>query len=174
MNHTLGRDVCCTALKTTAMKNLVEEKGTPASSSVCVRMKTVPEARAVLFAARQARGLGFSRSAAGIVGPVQDDLSAGTHIRIHPLLDWTEINIWEYIKHENIPFMDLYLDRGDGTRYRSLGCAPCTTPIRSTAKTVDEIIDELRATNVAEQAGRAQDAGEAWRCFVRRIHVRHA
>ena len=83
----------------------------------------------------------------------------GTHIRIHPLLDWTEINIWEYIKHENIPFMDLYLDRGDGTRYRSLGCAPCTMPIKSTAKTVDEILVELRGSHVAERAGRAQDAG---------------
>ena len=87
-----------------------------------------------------------------------------THIRIHPLLDWTEINIWEYIKLENIPFMDLYLNRGDGTRYRSLGCAPCTFPIKSTATTVDEIIEELRATNVAERAGRAQDEAEAWRC----------
>ena len=83
----------------------------------------------------------------------------GTHIRIHPLLDWTEINIWEYIKFENIPFIDLYLDKGDGTRYRSLGCAPCTMPIKSTAKTVDDIIEELRHTTVAERAGRAQDEG---------------
>src|SRR2546422_7920653 len=59
----------------------------------------------------------------------------GTHIRIHPLLDWTEINIWEYIRAENIPIIDLYFDKGDGTRYRSLGCAPCTFPIKSTAKT---------------------------------------
>ena len=83
----------------------------------------------------------------------------GTHIRIHPLLDWTEINIWEYIKLENIPFIDLYLDKGEGIRYRSLGCAPCTTPIKSTAKTVDEIIEELRHTTVAERSGRAQDEG---------------
>ena len=84
----------------------------------------------------------------------------GTHIRIHPLLDWTEINIWEYIKLEQIPFIDLYLDKGDGTRYRSLGCAPCTTPIKSTAKTVDDIIEELRHTTVAERSGRAQDEGQ--------------
>ena len=83
----------------------------------------------------------------------------GTHVRIHPLLDWTEINIWEYIKLEHIPFMDLYLNKGCGTRYRSLGCAPCTTPIQSTATTVDEIIEELRNSNVAERAGRAQDEG---------------
>ena len=75
------------------------------------------------------------------------------------MLDWTEINIWEYIKLENIPFIDLYLNKGDGTRYRSLGCAPCTTPIKSTASTVDEIIEELRHTTVAERSGRAQDEG---------------
>ena len=55
--------------------------------------------------------------------------------------------------------MDLYLDRGDGTRYRSLGCAPCTFPIRSSAKSVDDIIEELRHSTVAERAGRAQDEG---------------
>ena len=49
----------------------------------------------------------------------------GTHVRIHPLLDWTELNIWEYIKRENIPTVSLYYDQGDGTRYRSLGCGPC-------------------------------------------------
>lgn len=88
------------------------------------------------------------------------DFAPGTHLRIHPLLDWTEINIWEYIKHENIPTVSLYYDQGNGTRYRSLGCYPCTSPIESTAKNVDEIIEELRSgklKNVAERSGRAQD-----------------
>ena len=53
------------------------------------------------------------------------DFAPGTHVRIHPLLDWTELNIWEYIKRENIPTVSLYYDQGDGTRYRSLGCGPC-------------------------------------------------
>jgi sulfate adenylyltransferase subunit 2 len=55
----------------------------------------------------------------------------------------------------------LYFDQGTGRRYRSLGCAPCTTPVESTARNVQEIIDELRTgkfKNVAERAGRAQDA----------------
>ena len=88
------------------------------------------------------------------------DFAPGTHIRIHPLLDWTELNIWEYILKENIPIISLYFDRGDGTRYRSLGCAPCTKPIESTAKNVAEIIEELRSgklANVAERSGREQD-----------------
>lgn len=88
------------------------------------------------------------------------DFPPGTHIRIHPLLDWTELNIWEYIQRENIPITDLYFDRGEGTRYRSLGCMPCTTPVESTAKNVDEIVEELRNgkfSNIAERSGRAQD-----------------
>ena len=88
------------------------------------------------------------------------DFAPGTHVRIHPLLDWTELNIWEYIERENIPITGLYFDRGDGTRYRSLGCMPCTSPIESTAKNVQEVIEELRSgklRNIAERSGREQD-----------------
>lgn len=88
------------------------------------------------------------------------DFAPGTHVRIHPLLDWTELNLWEYIEREEIPVVGLYFDRGDGRRYRSLGCMPCTTPVESTAKNVSEVVEELRSgkfSNVAERSGRAQD-----------------
>ena len=88
------------------------------------------------------------------------DFAPGTHLRIHPLLDWTELNIWEYIERENIPVTKLYFDQGDGKRYRSLGCYPCTSAVESTAKTVHAIVEELRAgkfANIAERSGRAQD-----------------
>ncbi|MBO4441113.1 sulfate adenylyltransferase subunit 2 [bacterium] len=88
------------------------------------------------------------------------DFAPGTHLRIHPLLDWTELNIWEYIEQENIPTVSLYYDRGDGFRYRSLGCYPCTSPVESSAKNVREIIEELRSgkfAKIAERSGRAQD-----------------
>ena len=88
------------------------------------------------------------------------DFAPGTHVRIHPLLDWTELNIWEYIDREKIPVVPLYFNQGTGRRYRSLGCYPCTTPVESEARTVPEIIEELRTgkfANVAERSGRAQD-----------------
>ncbi len=85
------------------------------------------------------------------------DFAEGTHIRIHPLLHWTELNVWEYIQRENIPVIPLYFANAQGERYRSLGCAPCTGPIKSTAKTIPEIIEELRRTKTPERAGRAQD-----------------
>jgi sulfate adenylyltransferase subunit 2 len=88
------------------------------------------------------------------------EFAPGTHVRIHPLLDWTELNIWEYIEAESIPTVSLYYNQGDGLRYRSLGCWPCTKPVRSDARDVSEIIEELRTgkfSNIAERAGRAQD-----------------
>jgi len=88
------------------------------------------------------------------------DFVPGTHIRIHPLLDWTELNIWEYIERENIPITHLYFDQGNGKRYRSLGCYPCTSAVDSTSKNVAEVIKELREgkfKNIAERSGRAQD-----------------
>ncbi len=92
------------------------------------------------------------------------DFAPGTHVRIHPLLDWTELNIWEYIEYERIPTVDLYFDTtGRGTRYRSLGCEPCTNAVDSTARTVSEIVLELRTgkfANIAERSGRAQDAAD--------------
>jgi sulfate adenylyltransferase subunit 2 len=88
------------------------------------------------------------------------EFAPGTHVRIHPLLDWTELNIWEYIEREKIPTVSLYYDQGDGTRYRSLGCGPCTKAVNSDARNVSDIIVELktgRFAHIAERAGRAQD-----------------
>ena len=88
------------------------------------------------------------------------DFAPGTHLRIHPLLDWTELNIWEYIERENIPVVDLYFNQGDGQRYRSLGCYPCTNKVQSDARNVREIIVELQTgkfAHIAERSGRAQD-----------------
>lgn len=91
------------------------------------------------------------------------DFAPGTHVRIHPLLDWTEVDIWDYIEREGIPVIDLYFDRGCGTRYRSLGCQPCTAPVESDARSVPAILHELRSgrlAGVAERSGRAQDAAD--------------
>lgn len=84
------------------------------------------------------------------------DFGPETHVRIHPLLQWTELDIWRYIKREQIPLVPLYFAK-DGYRYRSLGEKGITFPIESTATTVDEIIEELEATKAPERAGRAMD-----------------
>jgi sulfate adenylyltransferase subunit 2 len=80
-------------------------------------------------------------------------------VRAHPILDWTELDIWEYIEREKIPLTNLYYDQGDGTRYRSLGCGCCTEKILSPSKNSSEIVVELQGKlkNIAERSGRAQD-----------------
>ncbi|MCG3178732.1 MAG: Sulfate adenylyltransferase subunit 2 [Phycisphaerae bacterium] len=84
----------------------------------------------------------------------------GTHVRVHPLLDWTEKDVWQYVRREGMPVIDLYFSRF-GKRFRSIGCEPCCEPIDSGATTLDEIIEELAITDVAERAGRAQDKERA-------------
>lgn len=90
------------------------------------------------------------------------DEHSGAHMRIHPILHWTELDIWRYIQRENIPSCGLYLARPDpGTgqmmRYRSLGEKNLTFPVPSSASTIEEIIHELETTNTSERAGRTMD-----------------
>lgn len=80
----------------------------------------------------------------------------GYHLRVHPILHWTEIDIWRYHEREGIPFCDLYLAR-NGKRYRSLGEKNITFPVESPASSIAEIIHELETTNTSERAGRTMD-----------------
>ena len=101
-----------------------------------------------------------------------------TSLRIFPLSNWTELDIWEYIKAENIPVVPLYFakkrrvrqtpsgmyianedDSGElkKVRFRTLGCYPLTGAIESDAETVDEIINELRKTQYTERITRVID-----------------
>ena len=84
------------------------------------------------------------------------DFPTDAHVRVHPLLNWTEIDVWRYIEREAIPIVDLYFSR-DGKRYRSLGDKDITHPIASPAATVAEIVEELVHTKAPERAGRAMD-----------------
>jgi sulfate adenylyltransferase subunit 2 len=84
------------------------------------------------------------------------DVPDGHHLRIHPLLDWTEIDVWRYTLREKIPIVPLYLAR-DGKRYRSLGEKNITVPIDSHAASIEEIIAELETTRQPERAGRVMD-----------------
>ncbi|MCK5285220.1 MAG: sulfate adenylyltransferase subunit CysD [Alphaproteobacteria bacterium] len=84
------------------------------------------------------------------------------HLRIHPILQWTEVDIWRYHQRENIPYCDLYLARKDNKtgkmmRYRSLGEKNITFPVESSASNLDEIIKELETTSVSERSGRSMD-----------------
>ena len=106
------------------------------------------------------------------------DFAPGTSIRIHPLLHWTELDIWEYIKRENIPIVPLYYARtynqfegrdfgGKVMRFRSLGEKGITWPVESKASDIDEIIEELKTTKTSERSGRPMGADEDESSFER-------
>lgn len=108
----------------------------------------------------------------------------GEHFRVFPLSNWTEMDIWQYIKAEGIALPSLYfahqrdvITRGgvllgvtdfitvqeDETvenrliRFRTVGDATCTGAVESSASTLDDIIDEVAAARVTERGGRADD-----------------
>ncbi|MEP6943822.1 MAG: sulfate adenylyltransferase subunit CysD [Betaproteobacteria bacterium] len=86
----------------------------------------------------------------------QTDFASDMHVRVHPLLAWTELDVWRYIAREGIPVCELYFSR-QGRRYRSLGEADITLPVESQASTIQEIIAELEQTRESERAGRTMD-----------------
>ena len=157
MNHTRGRVTCCSALKTEGLKATIAEHGFDGLILGIRRDEEGTRAKERVFSPRgHDSQWDFRNQPPEFWNQFMTDFPPGTHVRIHPLLHWTELDVWRYIKRESIPVVSLYFAR-DGKRYRSLGCAPCTFPIDSDASTVDEIIAELSETRISERAGRAQD-----------------
>jgi sulfate adenylyltransferase subunit 2 len=157
MNHTKGRVTCCGALKTDGLKAAVAAHGFTGIIAGIRRDEEGTRAKERVFSPRsESARWDFRDQPPEFWDQYKTEFPPGTSVRIHPLLHWTELDIWRYVERENIPVVDLYFAR-NGKRYRSLGCAPCTAPIASIATTVAEIIAELASTTTAERAGRAQD-----------------
>jgi sulfate adenylyltransferase subunit 2 len=156
-NGRLTRVECCGALKKDALQAIIEEKGYDAVIVGIRRDEEGTRAKERYFSPRNRNfEWDFKEQPPELWDQFKTDYEPGTHIRVHPLLHWTELNVWEYIDREGIPIVDLYLAR-NGMRYRSLGCAPCTKPVPSTARSVREIIAELQTTRTSERSTRAQD-----------------
>ena len=152
-----GRVICCSALKTDGLKQIVAEGGYTGLIAGIRRDEEGTRAKERVFSPRgENAAWDFRDQPPEFWEQFNTEIPPGASLRIHPLLHWTEIDIWRYIGREGIPIPDLYYAK-NGRRYRSLGCAPCTGDIASTATTVEQIIAELEATRVPERAGRAQD-----------------
>ena len=162
MNYTKGRINCCTALKTNGLQQIMEQYDFKGLILGIRRDEESTRAKERYFSPRDKNfEWDFKDQPPELWDQFKTNFDENTHIRIHPLLHWTEVNVWEYIKRENIPVVSLYFSK-NGKRYRSLGCAPCTAAIDSPASTVDEIIAELKQGKTAERAGRAQDQEDTY------------
>lgn len=157
-----GRLVCCKALKTTPLQEVVKINK---FEGIILGIRSDEEgsrSKERVFSERNSDSeWDYTNQPPELWDQFKTDFPKGNHIRIHPILHWNEVDIWSYIARENIPVIDLYFSK-NGKRYRSLGCAPCTGTVDSNASTVEEIIEELKHTKISERAGRAQDKEDAY------------
>jgi len=157
-----GRLECCTELKTEALKNLIKERKFDALILAIRRDEHGIRAKERYYSPRDENfRWNYKDQQAELwdlyVKPSEDF----THMRVHPILHWTELEVWQYVVQEKLPVNPLYFAK-NGKRYRSLGCMPCTVPIPSTASTIDEIVQEIKTSKIPERAGRSQDKEKAY------------
>ncbi len=148
------------ARKTEGLKKIIEKKKFKGIIVGIRRDEQSTRAKERFFSPRDENGIwNVNNQPPELWDRYQTEYPHSVHLRVHPLLSWTEKNIWEYIKKENIPVVNLYFSK-NGKRYRSLGDSDITKPIKSDAKNIDEIIDELSATQISERSGRLMDREE--------------
>lgn len=152
-----GKVICCDALKTRALQQAIEQFG---FNGLFVGIRRDEEGTRAKERFFSPRNIDFEWNFKDQMPEIWDQFNSNfddkTHVRIHPILQWTEVDVWEYIKREKIPIIDLYFAK-NGRRYRSLGCQPCTGTVESSATDIDSVIEELKNTRFTERAGRAQD-----------------
>lgn len=152
-----GKLECCTELKTNALKQVVKKENLKALYLGIRRDEHGVRAKERFFSVRDADfEWNYREQPAEIWDHHKTEGKADEHFRIHPILNWTEQDIWNYILKEKIPMVNLYFSDGQ-YRYRSIGCETCCNPIPSKANTVEKIIKELEDTKISERSGRAQD-----------------
>ncbi len=153
---------CCNALKTEALKLSIKEKNLKALLLAIRRDEHGIRAKERYFSPRTIDfKWNYENQPAELWDLYSSQIDQEKHLRIHPMLHWTELDIWRYIEREKIPIVELYFAKG-GKRYRSIGCYTCCAPVESRANTVRKIIRELETTTVAERSGRAQDKEDTY------------
>jgi sulfate adenylyltransferase subunit 2 len=157
MDETLPPAARSAARKTAGLRALLEEYKYQAVFAGIRRDEEGTRAKERYFSPRNLRGgWDMKDQPPEFWGQFNTDFPPGTHVRIHPLLHWTEADIWRYTAREGIPTISLYYAK-EGMRYRSLGDEDITSPVPSNATTIAEIVTELETTRIAERSGRAMD-----------------
>ncbi len=153
---------CCDVRKTQALKNTIAEHGFDALLLGIRRDEHGIRAKERVFSPRNEDfRWDYKNQPPELWDQYKTKKGSEEHIRVHPLLHWTEINIWRYIQREKLPVNPLYFAK-NGKRYRSLGCQTCTQPVASQADTIEKIIEEIKTSKIGERSGRAQDKETAY------------
>ncbi len=185
-----GTDKCCAALKTGGLLEGLAKHGFDAAFGGARREEEKSRAKERVFSFRDGFGQWDPKCQRPELWNLYNaEINEGESIRVFPLSNWTEVDIWEYIQAENIEIVPIYyaqerdvvirngliipvnndqeyLKPKDGEivqrvtcRFRSLGCMPCTGAVVSNATTLDEIVAEAKDAKKSERENRLIDLG---------------
>ncbi len=181
----LGTEKCCGLLKTRSLLDALSEGGYDAAFGGARRDEEKSRAKERVYSFRDSFGQWDPKNQRPELWNLYNSrVDKGESIRVFPLSNWTELDIWQYIHLENIPIVPLYFAKertmvargatlipveqdipllpGEKPqtircRMRSLGCSPCTGAIRSEADTVPKIIEEMMLFRRSERENRVID-----------------
>jgi sulfate adenylyltransferase subunit 2 len=182
----LGTERCCGLLKTTALLDGLRDGNYDAAFGGARRDEEKSRAKERVYSFRDTLGQWDPKNQRPELWDIYNSrIEPGESIRVFPLSNWTEMDVWQYIHLEKIPIVPLYyakerevLIRGNSLimpeqafmgpregeklqvvkcRMRSLGCSPCTGAMRSDADTIPKIIAELVAARNSERENRVID-----------------
>jgi len=182
----LGTQRCCGLLKTKALLDGLRAGGFDAAIGGARRDEEKSRAKERIFSFRDEKGQWDPKNQRPELWNLYNTrIHPGESLRVFPLSNWTEMDVWQYIHVEQIPIVPMYfakeresLVRGETLipleqpfipllpgekpqrvrcRMRSLGCSPCTGAIRSDADTVPKIIEELISFRRSERENRVID-----------------
>ena len=181
----LGTQRCCGFLKTQALLDGIREGGYDDAFGGARRDEEKSRAKERIYSFRDERGQWDPRNQRPELWNLYNGrIHKGEGVRVFPLSNWTELDVWYYIHQESIPVVPMYFAEerdmivdgdqlipvtektrkreGDKvekvmSRFRTLGCSPCTGAVRSEAKTIPDIIEELLDAKFSERIGRVID-----------------
>src|SRR5271168_5066347 len=182
----LGTQRCCGLLKTKSLLDALREGGFDAAFGGARRDEEKSRAKERIYSFRDEHGQWDPKNQRPELWNLFNSrIGRGESIRVFPLSNWTELDIWHYIHLDNIPIVPMYfaadrqvLVRGESLisleqpfikalpgeepkmvrcRMRSLGCSPCTGAIRSDADTLPKIIEEIVSFRRSERENRVID-----------------
>ena len=185
-----GSSLHTQVMKTEGLKQALDKFGFDAAFGGARRDEEKSRAKERIFSFRSAGHVWDPRNQRPELWRLYNTrISKGETIRVFPLSNWTELDIWEYTQAEEIPIVPLYLAaerpvvRREGllimrdddrmpllpgekeelmwVRFRSLGCYPLSAAVESKASTLEHIIAEMRAARTSERQGRLIDSDES-------------
>jgi len=185
-----GSNVHTHVMKTVALRQALDKYGFDAAFGGARRDEEKSRAKERIFSFRNASHAWDPKNQRPEMWKIYNTrVSPGESIRVFPLSNWTELDIWQYILQEDIPIVPLYFARQrpvverDGmlimvdddrlklrpdevvqnrmVRFRTLGCYPLTGAIDSDATSLDEIVGEMLTARTSERQGRLIDRDES-------------